>query len=113
MSMLNFEEIAVFEKDFAPYGNFKVKMPTAAQQIRIMADVKSYVGDASDDEISQGFSEALVTLGEVVIEKPEDFPSFEDCYDTELILDIWNWYLECQNSFYEAVKKKKESLNKK
>lgn len=114
-NILDFKSISEFEKTFAPYGKFKVKIPTPAQQIKISIAVERYLEDKGNivDAELYNFAEAVITLENVIIEKPDNFPDIGDLYDQSFITELWSWFLDCMTEFNKKIKKNKENLIKK
>ena len=113
--ILDFKSISEFEKEFKPYGKFKIKMPTPYQVTKIGAEINILVEGQSQtiDNQTYNFAEAIITLDNVIIEKPNNFPNIGDFYDQDFIIVLWSWFLECKGEFDKKVKKNKEDLIKK
>lgn len=109
--ILNFDDIAVFNKEIKGYGNFKLRIPTMFEETKITVAIK----EATKGQVlgKEDFSliEAIITLENVIVEKPQGFPdSMAEVRDMELISELWSWCLECYKEYNEGIKKKRESL---
>ncbi|MFQ3675546.1 MAG: hypothetical protein SNJ64_03280 [Endomicrobiia bacterium] len=112
-NILNFDDISIFEKEFEGYGKFKLRIPTLFEDMKINIAIKKQLEKQELSLEERSLVEAIITLENVIIEKPKDFAiSMIECRDIELIMLLWNWCLECYKEYSEGIKKKKMNLMK-
>ena len=86
---------------------FKVKFPTPIEQNGIEREVALRLGGLSLDSIPQAAYNQIrmcVTLDIVLTDKPDWWDSAGDCYDEELVADLWEKYIEAKEAFRRSIR---------
>ncbi len=51
------------------------------------------------------YARMLAALDFTIIKYPADWKSATECPDEGFLLQLWEWYLDCERKFSEALKK--------
>ena len=89
---------------------FKVKFPTPLDQERIERDIAFRLGGNPLDSIPASAYNTIrmcVTLDYIIIEHPEWWKSAGECYDEDLLNQLWEKYLNERDAFRRSLRENK------
>jgi len=108
VNLLNIEEDLIVTKRFKK-EIFKIKLPNPKMKMEIAKRIGYHFNCPLDSiPINDVFTaRVLITLDTILEEYPDWWRGAIECYDQNLIFDIYNWYIEEEKKLSEKLKKNK------
>jgi len=109
VNLLNVDNDLIKTKSFKHKGTFVIKLPNNLLKIDIGRRIANYfnipVNNISDQDYM--FARAMITVDVIIEKAPDWWEGAIKCYDQNLILKIFNWYLKEEKDLNEKLKKNK------
>jgi len=109
VNLLNIEKDLVKNKVFSGKGKFTIRLPNNITKLEIGRKLASYFNTPLSNVLMADLilAKAVITLDEILEDFPEWWDGPSQYYDSEFILELFNWFLEEEKILNGKLKKNK------
>lgn len=109
VNLLNIDKDLIKTKVFKDKGKFTIELPNNLIKLEIGRKLASYFNTPLNNVLNGDLimAKAIITLDEILSDYPDWWEGASRYYDSDFILELFNWYLEEEKILKGKLKKNK------